>query len=334
MRILVTGAGGLVGSNLAAAAVQQSWSVLGAYGRAPVEIAGASTIGLDLTDRPACVTAATSFEPDVIVHAGAPGAPGLYERDPRLAWLAGQAAENTLAAARTVRARYVLVSCDWVFSGLREIGERWSELERPEPVNEYGRAQLAAEELVRESSASWLITRVADVYGVNLARPTRQSVVRHVWRRSGGALRLVERLREGMPLPAPADVYRSPTYMWDYAQRACELIAQRSGGMRRGGAAQWDGGLIMHTAGPDAMHRREYLRLLARAFGCDPGLVRAGGIASYLQACGEDERLALPPNTALDDERARAALGHPAADVESGLARMRDQLGRVLERAG
>jgi dTDP-4-dehydrorhamnose reductase len=322
MRILLTGAGGLVGSNLAAAAVQQSWSVLGAYGRVPVEIAGASTIGLDLTDRPACVMAATSFEPDVIVHAGAPGAPGLYEREPRLVWLTKQAAENTLAAAQTVRARYVLVSCDWVFSGLRAIGERWSEQDRPEPVNEYGRAQLAAEELVKESSASWLITRVADVYGVNLARPTEQNAMRHVWQRSGGALRLVERLREGVALPAPADVYRSPTYVWDYAQRVCELIAQ------------WSGGVVVHTAGPDAMHRREYLRLLARAFGCDPSLVRAGGIASYLEACGEDERLALPPNTALDDERARAALGHPAVDVESGLARMRDQLGRVLEHAG
>ena len=53
MRILVTGASGLVGSNLAAAAVQQSWSVLGTWGRAPVEIDGASTTGLDLTDRPA-----------------------------------------------------------------------------------------------------------------------------------------------------------------------------------------------------------------------------------------------------------------------------------------
>ena len=76
MRILVTGASGLVGSNLAAAAVQQSWSVLGTWRGEPVEIAGASTIGLDLTDRAACVVAAVSFEPDVIVHAGAPGRAG------------------------------------------------------------------------------------------------------------------------------------------------------------------------------------------------------------------------------------------------------------------
>jgi dTDP-4-dehydrorhamnose reductase len=321
MRILVTGASGLVGSNLAAAAAQQSWSVLGTWRREPTEIAGGNTIGLNLADRSACVMAAMSFEPDVVVHAGAPGAPGPYERDPQLAWLARQAVENTLAAARTVRARYVLVSCDWVFSGLRAIGERWAEDERAEPVNEYGRAQLAAEELVREANVSWLITRVADVYGVNLAKPTGQSSVRHVWERSGSALQLVQRLRDGAPLPAPADVYRSPTYVWDYAQRLCELIAE------------WQGG-VLHTAGPDAMHRREYLRLLARAFGCDPGLVRAGGIAAYLEACGEGERLPLPPNTALDDTQARARLGHPATDVEAGLALMSDQLHRVLERAG
>jgi dTDP-4-dehydrorhamnose reductase len=320
MRILVTGASGLVGSNLAAAAVQQSWSVLGTRRSESLEIAGASTLGLSLTDRSACVRAALDFEPDVIVHAGAPGAAGPYEHEPELAWLTKQAAENTLAAARTVRARYVLVSCDWVFSGLRPIGERWSEEDTAEPVNEYGRAQLAAEELTREANVSWLITRVADVYGVNLAAPTDGGAARHIWQHSGGALRLVERLREGATLPAPADVYRSPTYVWDYAQRVCELVAE------------WRGG-VLHTAGPDAMHRREYLRLLARAFGCDPGLVRGGDISEYLEACGEDQRLPLPPNTALDDRRSRAVLGHPAVDVEMGLTLMNGQLRRVLERA-
>ncbi len=319
MRILVTGVSGLVGSNLAAAAVQQSWSVLGAWGNAPVGIDGASTIGLDLTDRPACVMAAMNFEPDVVVHAGAPGTPGAYEHDPLLAWRARQAVENTLAAAEAAHARYVLVSCDWVFSGLREIGERWAEGERMEPVNEYGRAQLAAEELVREAGVDWQITRVADVYGVNLARALEQSTARHVWERSGSPLRAVERLREGRPLPAPADVYRSPTYVWDYAQRACELIAE------------WRDG-VLHTAGPDAMHRREYLRLLARAFGCDPGLVRAGEITAYLEASGEATSLPLPPNTALADDRARARFGHPATDVETGLALTGEQLRRVLDR--
>jgi dTDP-4-dehydrorhamnose reductase len=349
MLVLVTGAGGLLGSNLTAAAVQQSWSVLGAWRRDPVEIAGARMVALDVADRAACVAAAVGFEPDVIVHAASAGAPGPFEREPRLSQLERLGVENTLAAARAVRARYVLVSCDWVFSGLRPADRRWTEGDEPEPVNEYGRAKLVAEELVREASVSWLITRVADVYGVNMSTPPAatppaagppagarrlrvvppagadadaggergERLARHVWGASGSALRLVGRLREGQTLPAPADVHRSPTYAWDYAQRVCELIAQRSEG-------------VLHTAGPDAMDRREYLRLLARAFGCEEKLVREGSLTAYLEACGEDPGLPLPPNTALDGERVTAALGHPALDVATGLAQMREQLLRVL----
>jgi dTDP-4-dehydrorhamnose reductase len=326
MRILLTGTSGLTGSNLAAAFAQQSWDVLGLSRGRPVDVLGADTDCVDMLDRGACVAAATAFEPDTIVHAASAGPPGRFEGDPRLAQRCVLGVEHTLAAARMVRARYVLVSCDWVFSGLRPAGQLWDERERPEPVNAYGRAQAAAEETVRESGLHWLITRVADVYGVNLSCPRERPRLgagpgdvraRHVWERSGVAMRLGRRLRDGVGLAAPADVRRSPTYAWDYAQRVCELIAQRREG-------------IYHTAGPDSVHRREYLRLIARAFGADPELVRVGEIAEYLQACGEDQRLALPPNTALDSGRASAALGHPSVDVEAGLWLMSEQLQRAL----
>lgn len=349
MRILVTGASGMLGSNVAAAAVQQSWDVLGAWHTVPAQVPGAGAIGVDVADRGACVSAASGFEPEVIVHAAIGGDPGRFEREPRLGRLARLGAEHMLAAARSVRARYVLVSCDWVFSGLRPPGERWEETDTAEPVNAYGRAQLAAEELVRAADAPWLIARVGDPYGVNVSRPIerraaapehggrghgerrefpgghrRGVLARHVWERSGETVRIVARLRDGRtsshkPLPAPADVCRSPTYAWDFGQRLCELIAQEREG-------------VYHAAGPDSLHRREYVRTIARAFGCDPELVRDGDIASYLRALGEPPELALPPNTALDAERASAALGHPAVDVEAGLRLMRDQLRRALAR--
>jgi dTDP-4-dehydrorhamnose reductase len=329
MRVLVTGASGLLGSNLAAAAAQQSWDVLGGRRTLPVEVSGARTIALDTSDRAVCMGAATSFEPDVIVHAANGGAPGRFERDQRLGQRCVLGVEHTLAAARAIRARYVLVSCDWVFSGLRPAGQLWAEGAPCEPVNAFGRAQLAAERLVREEAGvRVLITRVGDVYGVNLARPLEPRAVRglaaesgrvrHVWERSGLAVRLGRWLLDGATLPAPADVRRSPTYAWDYAQRVCELIAQRREG-------------VYHMAGPDSVHRREYLRLIARAFGADPELVRSGGIAEYLEACGEDPRLPLPPNTALDSGLASAALGHPSVDVEAGLWLMSEQLNRALE---
>jgi dTDP-4-dehydrorhamnose reductase len=146
------------------------------------------------------------------------------------------------------------------------------------------------------------------------------TLARHVWERSGEAVRILARLREDhLPLPAPADVRRSPTYAWDCAQRLCELIAQDREG-------------VYHLAGPDSVHRREYLRMIAHAFGCVPTLVLDGDIASYLRALGEPAELALPPNTALDARRASAALGHAAVDVEAGLWLMSDQLRRALAR--
>jgi dTDP-4-dehydrorhamnose reductase len=182
MRLLVTGVSGLIGSNVAAAASQQSWSVVGTWRDAPVSLLGARTAQLDVADRHACVALAEELEPDVIVHAGAPGAESgvaggaaCLGREPQLAEADLLGAENTLAAARAVRAHYALVSCDLVFSGARPSGECWEEEDPTEPTTALGRSLLARERLVQGYGGSWLISRPADVYGVNLAIPGEES---------------------------------------------------------------------------------------------------------------------------------------------------------------
>jgi dTDP-4-dehydrorhamnose reductase len=322
MRVLVTGVSGLIGSNVAAAATQQSWEVLGGWHDAPVRIQGARTFGLDMANRKACVSAAMEFEPDVIVHAAGGVALSRFEREPYIAQLDYVGAEHTLAAARAVRARYVLVSCDWVHSGYRPPGLTFSESDPPEPVNAYGHSKLACEQATMRSNVSWLITRMGDAYGVNMATPVGDGgLPRHVWRRSGAALGLVRRLRSRTPLPVPTGVYRSPTYAWDYGQRVCELIAQSCEG-------------IYNTAGPEGLGRREWVELLGRRFGCAEGLVRDGTRAAFLQACGEDAGLRLPPNTALSDEKSSAAIGAPAIAPEEGTRLMCEQLRKTLRTAG
>jgi dTDP-4-dehydrorhamnose reductase len=132
----------MLGSNIAAAVAQQSWDVLGLWHGAPVQVRGASAAGVDLGERRTCVAIASGFEPDALVHAAIPAAPGRFEREVGLAEDVRRGVEHTLAAARAVRAAYVLVSCDWVFSGVRAPGERWEETDATEPVNAYGRALL------------------------------------------------------------------------------------------------------------------------------------------------------------------------------------------------
>lgn len=319
MRVLVTGVSGLVGSNVAAVAAQQSWEVLGCFRDEPVELDGVQALGFEMADRKACVRAAMEFEPDVVVHAAGNVAPSRFEREPYIAQLDYVGTEHTLAAARAVRARYVLVSCDWVHSGYRPAGLRFSESDLPDPVNAYGRSKLACEEATMRSNVRWLITRPADVYGVNVSRPARGvSHARHVWEHSGVPLRLVKRLRDHRELPAPAGLQRSPTYAWDYAQRVCELVAQGCEG-------------VYHMGGPESLGRHEWVGLLADGLGCSRELVQEGTNAAYLQACGEDPHLRVPSNTALSDEKARAAIGCPAVAPERGVGLMCEQLRRTLK---
>ncbi len=308
MRVMVTGAGGLVGSNVAAVAAQQSWDVLGCTREGLLDLERVRCVHFDMADRKACVDAAMEFEPDVIVHAAGAVSPSRFEREPYLAQVEYVGAEHTLAAARAVRARYALVSCDCVHSGYRPAGTFFSERDLPDPVNSYGRSKLACEEATMRSSVPWLITRSGDLYGVNLARP----------RRLGLALRLVKRLRDRTALPAPEGLWRSPTYAHDYAQRLCELLAQGCEG-------------IYHMGGPRSLGRREWMQLLAGGLGCPQDLVREGTEAAYLQACGEDPHLKVPSNVALSQEKATAAIGSCAMAPERGIELVREQLNRMLK---
>ena len=334
MRVLVTGASGLVGSNVAAAATQQSWDVLGCFHEHPVEIDGAHTLRLDVADRKACVNAAMEWEPDVVVHASPNPSLTRFERDPFLAQLDFVGAEHTLAAARAVRARYVLVSCDAIHGGRLPPGMRFQETDLPNPLNAYGRSKLACEEAVMRSNANWLITRPGEVYGVNAARLRRpaeaygidaalsarptggRADISEVWARSGLALRLVKRLRDRASVPAPDEVWRTPTYARDYAHRLCELIAQGCEG-------------IYNAGGPISLTRHEWVRLLAAEFSCPTELVREGTMGAYMRACGEDPRVRIPSNTALSDAKARAAIGVSAVAPERGVRSMREQLSRM-----
>jgi dTDP-4-dehydrorhamnose reductase len=335
MRVLVSGASGLVGSNVASAAAQQSWDVLGCFCEHPVELDGTPTLALDIADRKACVEAAIEWEPDVIVHAAPTPSLTRFERDPFLAQLDFVGVEHTLAAARTVRARYVLVSCDSIHSGRLPPGMRFDEADLPNPVNAYGRSKLACEEATMRSNTNWLITRLGEVYGVNASRLTSPPLVSEralgggrrtgdgagAWERSGTALKLVKRLRNRAPVPAPDGFWRTPTYARDYAQRLCELIAQGCEG-------------VYNMGGPRSLTRREWVELLADEFACAGELVREGTVGAFLRACGEDPYVRIPSNAALSDTKARAAIGVAAVAPERGVRSMHEQLSRLLVPVG
>jgi len=131
MRVLVTGAGGQVGSELV--------EVL-----APHEVIACGHAELDTGDRSAVLGAVTTLRPDAIAHCAAWTNVDGCEADPDHAFRDNALANRfVMEAARRVGAYVVTLSTDYVFDG--EKAGPYHEWDTPNPISIYGESKLAGE---------------------------------------------------------------------------------------------------------------------------------------------------------------------------------------------
>lgn len=135
-RWLVTGAGGMLGTDLAAALTSRAEPVT-----------GMDRASLDVTDAAAVTDAIAGCRPDVVVNCTAWTAVDDAEASEaqELAVNAGTAA-NLAAACADLGVRLVQVSTDYVFAG--DAGRPYAEDDVPAPRTAYGRTKLAGERAV------------------------------------------------------------------------------------------------------------------------------------------------------------------------------------------
>jgi len=155
-RWLVTGAGGMLGTDLVAALTSCGESVT-----------GLDRASLDVTDAAAVTEAIGRGQPDVVVNCAAWTAVDDAEacEEQALAVNAGGAA-NLAAGCAALGARLVQVSTDYVFAG--DAGRPYAEDDVPAPRTAYGRTKLAGERAVldRLPEAGYVV-RTAWLYGAH-----------------------------------------------------------------------------------------------------------------------------------------------------------------------
>jgi dTDP-4-dehydrorhamnose reductase len=154
MRLLVTGAAGMLGHDVVAAAE--------AAGHDVVALARAD---LDITD-PAAVTAAVrAARPDAIVNCAAwTDVDGAEAHEAEATAVNGAGAGHLAAAAAAAGAHLVHVSSDYVFDGTSS--KPYPEDAPTDPQGAYGRSKLAGELAVAEAAPdSSAIVRSAWVFG-------------------------------------------------------------------------------------------------------------------------------------------------------------------------
>jgi dTDP-4-dehydrorhamnose reductase len=155
-RWLVTGAGGMLGTDMVAALTTRGEPVT-----------GLDRAGLDVTDARAVSDAIADGRPDVVVNCAAWTAVDDAEasEERALAVNAGGAA-NLAAACAGHGVRLVQVSTDYVFAG--DGGRPYAETDVPAPRTAYGRTKLAGERAVLERlPGSAYVVRTAWLYGAH-----------------------------------------------------------------------------------------------------------------------------------------------------------------------
>jgi dTDP-4-dehydrorhamnose reductase len=155
MKLLITGAEGMLGRDVVVAARAVGHEVA-AYGRG----------ALDVTDPASVEARVAEARPDAIVNcAGFADVDGAEAREDEALAVNGAGAGNVARAAAAAGAAIVHVSTDYVFDG--DAGRPYVESDTTAPVSAYGRTKLAGEREVAAATAEHVIVRTAWLFGLH-----------------------------------------------------------------------------------------------------------------------------------------------------------------------
>jgi dTDP-4-dehydrorhamnose reductase len=153
MRLLVTGAAGMLGRDVVAAA-----------GDAGHEVAALARADLDITDADAVKAAVHAARPDAVINCAAwTDVDGAEADEAGATAVNGNGAGHLAAAADQAGAHLVHVSSDYVFDG--EAREPYREDAATGPRSAYGRSKLAGEQAVAAATERAAIVRASWLFG-------------------------------------------------------------------------------------------------------------------------------------------------------------------------
>ena len=178
MKILITGANGLLGQHLVKLLLDTTAHDIIATGKGDpryvVQNSRLHYYALDITDGMAVHLLFEKLLPDTIVHCAALTQADECELNPIKAWEINVTATRFIVdAAKKINAFLIFISTDFVFDG---INGPYKETDTVNPVSYYGSTKVAAEKSVAESGLPYAIARTCLLY-CNIFVGTRNNVI-------------------------------------------------------------------------------------------------------------------------------------------------------------
>jgi UDP-4-amino-4,6-dideoxy-N-acetyl-beta-L-altrosamine transaminase/dTDP-4-dehydrorhamnose reductase len=247
MRVLITGASGMLGATL----VEKWEDIFEVYATDKTRFSRSAQknfLSFDLTND--CYEDLLNWaDPDVIVHCGAITNVDHCENHREQAFeVNGISVKKFLTANKNTK--LILISSDAVFPD----GERFpSESDQPKPANVYGESKQLGEELILNFGEPHVVVRTT-IIGKNI-NPNKKGFVD--W--------IVESVIRGEKITLFKDVTFTPISIWHLADELEWLINNRISG-------------VVHVAGGESINKFEFGVKICESLGLDSSLIRKGSL--------------------------------------------------------
>jgi dTDP-4-dehydrorhamnose reductase len=285
-RILVTGASGLLGVNIAYE-VSKQYQVIGVTNRLAYQNNEFDLITQDLLAPGAVEKLIDKVEPDWIIHCAALANLEACEANPEQARKLNSELPGKLAAiVARGGARLLHVSTDAVFDGVH--GD-YQETDQPNPLSVYAQSKLDGEYAVAEANPDAIIARV-NLFGWSITG--KRSLAEFFY----------NNLQDGKTVFGFTDVYFCPLLANHLANIFIKMLEANLSG-------------LYHVVSSSSSSKYNFGVEIAQRFGFDATLITP---TSVTQA---GLKAARSPNLTLKNDRLKNALGTPLPDIMDGLGR-------------
>jgi dTDP-4-dehydrorhamnose reductase len=299
MRILLTGANGLVGQKIKKQCLKNKNTELIAtsYHEEINPLPGSYTFEkLDITKPEEISNIFSRYKPDILVNAAAEANVNACEKNKMQCWNTNTKAIQFLTDnCNLYKSHFIHISTDFVFDGTKAV---YYEDAPPSPVNYYGITKQEAEDYIMNHSQQWTIIRTILVYGFYRGMKKNNLVT---WVR--------KTLKNNQAIRVVNDQYRCPTFAEDLAIGIISVAQKKEKG-------------IFHLAGKEMYSIAEMAYLTAEHFGLDKKLI------SEVSSAELNEPAPRPLETSFDLLKAEKKLNFKPRSFKQGLKVIEQQINK------
>ena len=296
MKILITGANGLLGQKLVTLLQNEPSVSIVATGRGPNRNSDGSYLyeRMDITEASEVDEIIQKHAPDAVIHTAAMTNVDQCEQEQEGCWQQNVlAVENMVRACQKTESFLLHLSTDFIFDG--EAGP-YDEEDKPNPISYYGESKLAAEKLLVDSDLDWAIARTVLVYGI-VQDMSRSNII--LW--------VKKSLEDGKDIKVVNDQLRSPTLAEDLAMGCWLIVKNKANG-------------IFNIAGKDLLTPYDMACKTATFFDLQTDTMQEADGSIFTQPAKR------PPKTGLIIDKARKVLGYEPRSFEEGIAIVSEQV--------